>query len=261
MNTFKNRIFKKIFSFALMMAMVLNMFGLNSFTLNAKAADYVTIYFVDNTAEKWVSNDSAVMELVDNTYGHTSYMMTKESSTRWSVRVPASAYNITFNRYNPSKTTKWNSWSAGGRDGNNAYSSDGHEYGHWYNIGTQSGFKAGDVIYLDLSGFTSWENAGAIMYANFTSASKDQNNGSDVNISTANRNLYQPRAGVYNTGNHIYRYVVTSSDEGKTTLRFWRGNSTTLWNCSATLSYSQYKSGYNCIKVTNWDKSGYVYIR
>lgn len=95
MNTFKNRIFNKLFSFALMMAMVLNMLGLNTFTLNAKAADYVTIYFVDNTAEKWVSNDSAVMELVDNTYGHTSYMMTKETYSQ---------YN---SGYNCIKVTNW----------------------------------------------------------------------------------------------------------------------------------------------------------
>ena len=57
--------------------------------------------------------------------------MTKVDDTTWSVNVPESAYNITFNRYNQDKTIQWNSWSAGGRDSNNAYYADGSEYGHW----------------------------------------------------------------------------------------------------------------------------------
>lgn len=35
------------------------------------------LYFIDNTAEKWISNDNAVIQLVDNTNGHISYYMNK----------------------------------------------------------------------------------------------------------------------------------------------------------------------------------------
>lgn len=91
----------------------------------------VTLYFVDNTQEKWVENDNAVMELVDNTNGHERYNMTKINDVAWSAKVPESAHNITFNRYNPGKTTQWNSWSAGGRGSNNTYYADVAEHGHW----------------------------------------------------------------------------------------------------------------------------------
>ena len=37
----------------------------------------------------------------------------------------------------------------------------------------------------------------------------------------------------------IYKYVVSEEDEGKDILRFWRGNVTTLWNCSITLLYEE----------------------
>ena len=45
-------------------------------------------------------------------------------------------------------------------------------------------------------------------------------------------------------------------DEGSAKLRFWRGNETTLWNSSALLSYEEYASGNNCVKVTGWDETG-----
>lgn len=112
----------------------------------------VTIYFIDQTKEKWVENDNAVMKAIDNTNGHESYWMTKVDEITWRVNVPESAYNITFNRYSSDKITQWNSWSAGGRDANNAYYADGSEYGHWGSIEeNQECFHAGDVIYLDLA--------------------------------------------------------------------------------------------------------------
>ena len=78
--------------------------------------------------------------------------MTKVDEITWRVNVPESAYNITFNRYSSDKITQWTSWSAGGRDANNAYYADGSEYGHWGSIEeNQECFHAGDVIYLDLA--------------------------------------------------------------------------------------------------------------
>lgn len=90
-----------------------------------------TIYFVDNTQEGWIANDSSVIELVDNTFGHERYIMTTKDNKVWSVKVPTSAYNITFNRYNPDKSILWNSWSAGGRDGKVTYIAEGNSNGRW----------------------------------------------------------------------------------------------------------------------------------
>lgn len=52
---------------------------------------------------------------------------------------------------------------------------------------------------------------------------------------------------------YIFAYELTESDEGKSTLRFWRGNETTLWNCSVCLSYQEYIKGIDCIKISGWD--------
>lgn len=87
----------------------------------------INLYLIDKTPEQWIKNDSAVIQLVDNTNGHDYYDMTKVDDTTWVAEVPASAYNITFNRLNEDKSVQWNSWSAGGRDSNNAYCVDGAE--------------------------------------------------------------------------------------------------------------------------------------
>lgn len=204
------------------------------------------------------------MELVDNTSGHDHYEMTKLDDVTWAAEVPASAYNITFNRYSSDKTVQWNSWSAGGRDSNNTYFADISEHGHWgyvEYVADENYFHAGDVIYLDLSDFSSWKNDNAIIYANFTSASKAENGGSDISISSGDSKLYQPRQLPEEPSGNIYKYVVTAQDEGKAVLRFWRGNESTLWNCSVSLEYEQYKTGVNCIKVTGWDLKGSAYSK
>ena len=189
---------KRLLSLLLVVAIVVT--GLNLEAVIAKAAttdeaSTTQIYLVDNTAEKWVGNDNAVIELVDNSSGHDHYEMTKVNDTTWSVTVPESAYNITFNRYSPDKSTQWNSWSAGGRDEYNAYYADGSEYGHWETIEVEEEnyFHAGDIIYLDVSEFTAWEKDNAKMYINFTDASKEENGGNDIAISGADRRLYNPK--------------------------------------------------------------------
>ena len=67
----------------------------------------VTVYFVDATGGGWISNDSAMIDLVDNTRGHDSYIMSTNDHKVWSVMVPATAYNITFNRYDSKKSVLW----------------------------------------------------------------------------------------------------------------------------------------------------------
>lgn len=112
---------------------------------------------MDDTDEQWVGNDNAVIELVDNTYGHDHYIMTKINSNTWSAKVPSSTYNVTFNRLSPDQSTQWNSWSAGGRDSHNAYHVLGFEYGYWDGTAElEEGFHAGDVVYLDFYEFSDW---------------------------------------------------------------------------------------------------------
>lgn len=222
--------------------------------------EYITLYFVDNTIEKWASNDSAVMELVDNTNGTDHYWMTKKDESTWMVSVPASAYNITFNRYSSDKTTQWNSWSAGGRDNNNAYFADGSEYGHWECIvDNEDFFHTGDVIFLDISEFNEWKNDDALMYVNFSNVSKEENGRKDISLLNADKEKYNPKLVNLEMRESIYIYVVTEEDEGENVLRFWRGNTESLWNCSIPLSYEEYKNGNNCIKITDWNDEGIYY--
>ena len=246
-----------------MIAIVLTLSGIqmDCFKVKASVSKMVTLYFVDNTVEHWVKNDGAVMELVDNTNGHDHYLMSTQDCITWSVSVPDTAYNITFNRYNSGKTTQWNSWSAGGRDKNNAYFADGSEYGHWESIEdtSENCFQAGDIVFLDVSEFTAWESSNALMYVNFSDASKSENGGKDIKISTADKKLYNPSLVDKKVTEHIYAYIVSKKDAGKTELRFWRGNSDNLWNCSIVLSWEDYVNGIDCVKVKGWNDTGEKY--
>lgn len=122
---------KQILSMILIVVMLLTGVNLEAFRFEVQAEQInTTIFFVDNTSNCWLSNDNAIIELVDNTNGHVHYTMSKVDDITWSVSVPKTAYNITFNRLNPDDKSQWNSWSAGGRDSNNAYYADGSEYGH-----------------------------------------------------------------------------------------------------------------------------------
>lgn len=178
---------------AIILSIVLTMVGIDfGQVVSVKAeTDYTTLYFIDDTKEQWISNNHAVMKAIDNSNQHNSYWMTQVDDATWSVKVPKSAYNITFNRYKSDKTTQWNSWSAGGRDGNNAYYAEGSEYGHW-GVKKEAGFQEGDIIYLDVSEFTEWENNKAIMYVNFTDASKENNGGKNIVMSSADNMIYNP---------------------------------------------------------------------
>lgn len=246
---------KRILAGILAAIMILTSVNLSQFVSAEAATELVTLYFVDNTAEQWVKNDNAKIKAIDNSNGHDSYWMTQIDDTTWSVKVPESAYNITFNRYSSDKATQWNSWSAGGRDENNAYYADGSEYGHW-EVKEELGFQEGDIIYLDLTEFTEWEKDNASIYINFTNATKSENNGETISIADADKKLYNPKEVESTIGKHVYGYAVTKEDEGATELRFWRGNNKKLWNCSLGLSYNDFLNGLNCIKVTGWDDIG-----
>lgn len=123
--------FMKKIAFLMAAITCLTAFGTSEAAFAQAASNTVTIYFVDNTPEQWVANDGAVIELVDNTYGHDKYIMTTTDNKVWSVEVPATAYNITFNRYDGEQTVVWNSWSAGGRNGHVVYLAEGTSNGRW----------------------------------------------------------------------------------------------------------------------------------
>ena len=257
---FKNKKIKRVVSLLLMLVVLGTSMGLERFVQVIWAqTTYIKIYLKDNTIEHWLGNDNAVMELVDNTSGHIHYRMTKEDSETWSVKVPDTTYNVTFNRLSPDGNTQWNSWSAGGRDSNNVYFADGGEYGHWEVMeddNEEKYFHAGDIVYLDLTQFVAWKSSDALLYINFTGASKKENNGQDINLSKADKSQYNPKKVDMEVTENIYAYVVGFEDEGSTELRFWRGNNSTLWNCSIILSYDDYVNGVNCVRISNWDNEG-----
>ncbi|MBQ3601352.1 MAG: VWA domain-containing protein [Lachnospiraceae bacterium] len=116
------------------------------------------------------------------------------------------------------------------------------------------------MIYLDLAEFSNWEKDNAKMYINFTNASKEENGGRDIFISTAESTQYNPKAVATKESQYLYSYTVSKEEEGATELRFWRGNDTTLWNCSVVLSYKEYAYGINCVKVTGWNNQGDLFV-
>ena len=207
---------KKGMLYILVLAVLLCCIPMNCFyTSVAASSGMVTVYFVDNTQEEWIKNDNAVIELVDNTNGHIHYEMIKQDTVTWKVKVPESAYNITFNRYDEEKSTQWNSWSAGGRSAYNVYYADGSEYGHWDVLEEREEyFRAGDVVYLDISEFAVWKQENAFLYVNFTAATKAENNGNDVRLPASEMSLYQPKEVDWEVKEHIYAYIITMEDEG-----------------------------------------------
>lgn len=64
------RLKKRILALILMIAVLCTSIDMEVFYIETKASDDVemtTLYLVDNTNEKWIGNDNAVIELVDNT--------------------------------------------------------------------------------------------------------------------------------------------------------------------------------------------------
>ncbi len=254
---------KRIMSMIMAIAILIISIGYVYPGAKAKASDtnkrYVTLYLKDNTKEKWVGNDDAKLVLVDNTNDHEKYEMTKLDDITWSVKVDASAYNLTFNRLNPNNDDQWNSWNAGGRDENNTYYIDGPEYGHYEYLDDQTDkFKAGDVVYLDIRKFTNWQDKEALMYVNFTKADKTQNNGNDIDINSASEEYLSLDYMDEEVEENVYKFTVTEELEGSSYLRFWRGDENTLWNNSIMLTYSDYSQGFNCVEVMGWNNSGNI---
>ncbi|HEX3020990.1 MAG TPA: hypothetical protein VHP81_01170 [Lachnospiraceae bacterium] len=178
---------------------------------------------------------------VTTDYGEIEYTMVKQSDRIWHVDVPVYYNDFTFNRYNSDGKVLWNSWNTGYRGTYTVFEVGSASYGNWSNRSVLQGYNVGDTIFLDVSGFSNWMNDGAELYVEFINDSCSK----IVKAST----LIQ---------NNLYTITVTPNQAGATTLRFWRGNDTTLWNSSIELSHDNYVAGYNCVKVTGWTNQGNI---
>lgn len=121
-------------------------------------------------------------------------------------------------------------------------------------------FKEGDTIYMKIVSPKEWTGLNAIMYVNFTQYSRADNGGKSVILADADKSKYDPRTGVvYDAQSDVYSYTVTAQDAGAETMRFWRGNTEKLWNCSIALSAEDFANGYNMVTIdsgTTWDDAG-----
>ena len=84
--------------------------------------------------------------------------------------------------------------------------------------------------------------------------------GQDINLSNANETKCKPKLVNIEVQENVYAYVIGFEDEGATDLRFWRGDSNTLWNCSVVLNYEDYANVLNCIKINSWDNIGVISV-
>lgn len=251
---------KRILTGILTIIMVFASINLSQIIPVQAATEYEILYLIDNTAEKWVKNDNAGIKAIDNSHGQTAYWMTKDDENIWSVRIPKDAYNITFNRYAEDKMTQWNSWSAGGRDKNNAYYVDGSEYGHWEVVeenNDENYFHIGDIVYLSVEKFDNWNADNAELYVCFSSIGKEDYYNKDVPISNVTENGCVLKKCI-EVDDYIFAYIISNEEEETDCLRFWRGNSSTLWNESVELNYNDFSKGLNRVNVTGWDNSGYI---
>lgn len=162
--------------------------------------------------------------------------------------------NVIFVRKNPSNTElDWNDvWNQTENlsydDTNNCYKITAWSVntnicsGNWYTYTPTTPtavFSAGDVVYLDVQNNTGWQNSTAKMYVQFNeSTSGDITN----------------RAEMTQIGTYLYKYTFTS--DCYSSIRFWRGNSSNMWNYSNTLDSS--KNGI-MIDSNGWNNSGTSY--
>ena len=118
-------------------------------------------------------------------------------------------------------------------------------------------FKEGDVLYFRAENPSNWAD-NAVLYANFTEYSREDNGGKSIIIAEADKSKYDPVKGVtYDENRGLYRYVVTEEDAGAAAMRFWRGNDEKLWNCTVVITADDYADGLNTAVVTDWN-DGYL---
>ncbi len=114
---------------------ILNIDDLDVYTkFTTSYEDVRTIYFVDQTLEKWVDDEKCYLYAIDSSDG-TRYPMTKDTdydnTYTWSVNLPASVKNVKFARYNPAQDSDWNTFPAGTIGDCSTFVAFGHNTGMW----------------------------------------------------------------------------------------------------------------------------------
>ena len=106
-------------------------------------------------------------------------------------------------------------------------------------------FSTGNLIYFDTRNNSGWLSDTAKMYVQFD----DSTTGSTSN-----------RAEMTKISECLYKYKFTADTaQDVSKIRFWRGNSTEMWNFTNTLSATEFSNNKNCIYLmgdTSWDGSG-----
>ena len=124
---------------------------------------------------------------------------------------------------------------------------------------TDEGFEEGDILYLKIINPYNWADDGAILYANFTDATREENMNRSIVIADADKSRYNPVTGVtHDEERKVYAYTVTAADAGASVMRFWRGNTEKLWNESVAITAADYKNGLNTAVITDWTNTGYL---
>lgn len=124
------------------------------------------------------------------------------------------------------------------------------------------GYKVGDVIYVNYSAIPDWYTekvytalgvVDCVLYINFTASTRyDSGVKETVTIGDVT-DRFDPKAVTEKVDDCVYKYIVTEADAGKTTLRFWRGSKTQLWNHSVELTYEDFQKGYNTVYVEDYN--------
>lgn len=165
----------------------------------------------------------------------------------YKVTVPSgqSHANIIWCRMNPASTSldwsnKWTQTADLTWDGsNNLYTVSGWDSGSWSTPAIP--FNVGDIVYFDIRNNTSWLTADSTskMYIQF-------NNSTTGSTSTSDR------AELTQIGEYLYMYKFTKTCSSS--IRFWRGNSSSMWNYSKSLT----KTNGNCVYIASggWSGSG-----
>lgn len=127
-------------------------------------------------------------------------------------------------------------------------------------VNAADGYKEGDVIFINYSDLPEWydESTLSYLYINFTNNTRYDSGEKENVIIGQDTTRFNPKVVTEKVNNYVYKYIVTAEDAGASTLMFWRGNKTNLWNNSVELTYSDYCSGKNEVVVTDWTNTGYT---
>ncbi len=132
-------------------------------------------------------------------------------------------------------------------------------------VSAAEGYKEGDVIFLDYSQFPEWHTpAGtngvvdSLLYINFNNNTRYVDGEKQKVVIGQDLSRFNPKKITEEVDKCVYKYVVTADDAGASTLMFWRGNTTNLWNNSVELTYEDYSQGKNSVCVTGWDSTGSI---